>query len=358
MTLLPNQAAADREAFLESLGWSDRHNEEVFAIAEIQELVRNTGEWIEALLGPYRGAAAMKAVLLALEPMEAKGSAKQQQRVAATAARIDAVGWREVLEHEADGLADWPSLASDFEWLYAYAIDGIVYEGRETRTIEQRRAQLVELLSRTDHFISLLPPAWEPSKDYRWCLRRIHASAKARWKLDTGERLTVADVALLGRLDEKTVLNAFSDRRLPSSADGTCAAEDARDWLISRRPKKFRPSRWMDPGDDQDSRSPDESADPRQGDTVWVPVDARGDAFLPTLARPTRQGALGFRIGPKGNEQTVGDFFDALSALKGMHPPRWRRPNAEGNWGIVRAEPSWRAMPRAEIDRLLREAGF
>ena len=87
-----------------------------------------------------------------------------------------------------------------------------------------------------------------------------------------------------------------------------------------------------------------------------VPVDSEGRPFLPTLARPTRgagAGHLGFRIGPKGQERVVFGFFEALSALKEMRPARWRRPNAEGNWGIVRAEPHWKPIPRGEIDRMI-----
>lgn len=42
-----------------------------------------------------------------------------------------------------------------------------------------------------------------------------------------------------------------------------------------------------------------------------------------------------FTVGPKGAEEKHDSFDAALEALNQMATPRWRRPNAAGNWGIV-----------------------
>jgi len=44
-----------------------------------------------------------------------------------------------------------------------------------------------------------------------------------------------------------------------------------------------------------------------------------------------------YTVGEKGDEQKFGDFNEALAYLKTMTKAKWRRPNANGNWGIVSA---------------------
>jgi hypothetical protein len=62
-----------------------------------------------------------------------------------------------------------------------------------------------------------------------------------------------------------------------------------------------------------------------------VPVSKDGSRFDATTCRR----AGGYWVGPKGHEQKYSSFDDALAALAGMTTPRWRRPNAVGNWGLV-----------------------
>lgn len=63
----------------------------------------------------------------------------------------------------------------------------------------------------------------------------------------------------------------------------------------------------------------------------YVERDGSKSFFLPAC----RMGA-GYRIGPKGDETVVVDYWAALSLLTEMRPPRFRRPNAEKNFGIVK----------------------
>lgn len=352
-----HQPALDAEAEVESMDWVSRFSLEVSGHADHQQLLLRTGEWLEQFVGLDVAARVMREALLGLYAVSSHAAAADTEGQEALGKRIDREGWRAV-SADSDEFTDWPSLANLFEQLYAYAVDGVVIDTRLPDEVEPRRAHLESLFGRADRYMALLPPNWVLQPDYAWSLPGTYASAAARWKLDRGLPLTSAEVARLGRLDDKTVLNALGRHLLPDDR-GTIPADAARKWLLGRRPRKFRPSRWRDPSDDQESRSPRREND--DADTVMVPVDGKGHAFLPTLARPTRgtgAGRLGFRIGPKGKEFVVHDYFGALDALKEMHPARWRRPNAEGNWGIVRAEPNWKPMPRAEIDRLLHAAGL
>lgn len=61
-----------------------------------------------------------------------------------------------------------------------------------------------------------------------------------------------------------------------------------------------------------------------------VPVAGDGSIFSPKLVRNGR-----FTVGAKGAEEKYDNFEAALLALTNMEKPRWRRPNAAGNWGIV-----------------------
>jgi ASCH domain len=72
------------------------------------------------------------------------------------------------------------------------------------------------------------------------------------------------------------------------------------------------------------------TADPFVGASSLVPVAKCGSWFGPHLARRS-----GFTIGAKGEEFICAEYEQALAALRAMPVPRWRRPNGNGNWGIV-----------------------
>lgn len=56
-------------------------------------------------------------------------------------------------------------------------------------------------------------------------------------------------------------------------------------------------------------------------------------------------------IGEKGSELTIENYDAALKALGDMETPRWRRPNPQGNWGIVRAT-GWVVLNRRDLNNI------
>lgn len=62
----------------------------------------------------------------------------------------------------------------------------------------------------------------------------------------------------------------------------------------------------------------------------YVEKDGNKTFFLPKCGAKS-----GFKVGPKGSEELFTDYWKALARLTTMKPPRFRRPNAEGNFGIV-----------------------
>jgi transcriptional regulator with XRE-family HTH domain len=75
---------------------------------------------------------------------------------------------------------------------------------------------------------------------------------------------------------------------------------------------------------------------------VLVPFAADGSYFNPALMRP-RSGK--FVVGEKGRPVTFSTFEAALKYLKTMNPAKWRRPNKNGNWGLV-SEVRWGPLPK------------
>lgn len=75
-----------------------------------------------------------------------------------------------------------------------------------------------------------------------------------------------------------------------------------------------------------------------------------------TFFLPGCRMAAGYRIGPKGGETTVADYWNALARLAAMQPPRFRRPNADGNFGIVKCEPeAWEEVNRSYLEDEVRK---
>ena len=346
---LPSSSHAD----VEHLSWPDRFNAEATHEQQFCELFHFLGETLDAVAGPAAASDAMTALISRLwrDGMPSLSSGEQQATLAAG-------NWRDVVRYpefyESTLREECVPSYNDFLELYSYAIEGVINTMLDVQLdLDGRRGQVSGLMLRTKLMLRHLPKGWQSSASVdAWPLERLHAAAAARWKLDQGEPLGVEEIALLGRVDERSVQNAMSARALHRDDDGRCAAADVERWLLAARPKKFRRSRWLDLSDDLTGW--EAAAPAASGDTVHLPVDADGKPFSPSFGRRTRGGSIGWRIGPKGGEVVCHDFYQALDTLRTMHPPRWRRPNPAGNWGIVRGEPQWKGYPRADIEAQLR----
>lgn len=78
----------------------------------------------------------------------------------------------------------------------------------------------------------------------------------------------------------------------------------------------------------------------------YVERDGKKTHFLPSCRMTT-----GYRIGEKGDEKLVRDYWQALDLLVKMPVPRFRRPNANGNFGIVACLPgNYEDVSRAAIE--------
>lgn len=72
---------------------------------------------------------------------------------------------------------------------------------------------------------------------------------------------------------------------------------------------------------------------------LLVPFASDGSCFNPELRRAGR-----FSVGEKAAPQYFSGFLEALTFLASMDTAKWRRPNQEGNWGLVSAV-KWAPMP-------------
>lgn len=155
---------------------------------------------------------------------------------------------------------------------------------------------------------------------------RITNLALSRRAIDIGEgEVDLVSISLLGGVSEGRIRNILSagDSPLERSVNGVTAAS-AMDWLKGR--KEYFASIWQQP----DEVSPEPPSADFTGEVVFVPVAGDGSIFGPELLRNGH-----FTVGGKGSEVQYDSFEAALTALHRMETPRWRRPNAAGNWGIV-----------------------
>lgn len=177
---------------------------------------------------------------------------------------------------------------------------------------------------------------------HRGILANLVALACARLKVDQGERLTMADIALLLGVKEPTVVTNAHRKNFASVEDGNrryAEPAEALPWMIKQGYVPTRvpaaevatPSASMSSGDD----------------LLFVPVARDGTWFSPGCRSGGR-----YTIGAKGEEVKFTNYFDALEALVKMPTPRWRRANADGNRGIVLGI-RFDRIRRAELERAL-----
>jgi hypothetical protein len=249
--------------------------------------------------------------------------------------------WRRALDASSNTcFSEWP-LGVRLHDLAAYAVYGIVLDGSEDP--EERARHLEDLVTEAEEFATRAPfAAWNLANAASSDLMRLVRLASNRWALDTGRPVDPAALAEFGGVSEGRVRNMMSGaKRIFTAQDGRIPAVDALAWLNTRK-EDFWTSIWREQplpqyGDRQ--RPPLEKA-------LFVPVARDGSAFHPGLRRGGR-----YTIGPKGQEVQIADFAEALAALHRMPVPYWRRPNPQGNWGIVSGV-TWDRYDAADLDLL------
>jgi hypothetical protein len=159
--------------------------------------------------------------------------------------------------------------------------------------------------------------------------------AASRRALDQGHgSIDPTSLAVLAGLSVGRVHNLMSGKESQFTPEsGRVPVEQAAVWLAGR--SAFWPSIW------QQHRSASDASE-----RLRVPVASDGTAFHPGLRRRN-----GFVVGEKGSERILDTFDQALAALQEMPEPRWRRPNSQGNWGIVKGA-SWKFMTKKQLNTI------
>lgn len=227
--------------------------------------------------------------------------------------------------------------------------------GTETNLTDVPR-YIEETIAMLEKFMSLFghgAPTWA-FKD----IEKMILAARARLKIDHDEPMTVHELAAVTGVETKRLQNAMyakSEQAPIANADGLISPASAERWLAARN---YRRSIWREfiaqrcwEGSDHEE-TVDAVADVVETDEfVFIPEAADGTVFGPLSCGRGSNGSNRYTVGEKGNEQIFDSYDEALAALISMITPRWRRPNSNGNFGIVRAE-RWRRVSRSELAKL------
>lgn len=88
---------------------------------------------------------------------------------------------------------------------------------------------------------------------------------------------------------------------------------------------------------------------------VKVPFKREKDGTK-TFFLPDCRSASGYRVGLKGEVETIDDYWEALRMVLGFSPPHFRRANGNGNFGRVVCEAAdLEEVSRAHIERMIRD---
>jgi hypothetical protein len=249
--------------------------------------------------------------------------------------------WRDALEAAKPYcFSEWP-LGQRLHDLVAYAVYGIVLEGSDDAG--QRAKHLEQAVKEAEEFLQATPAAqWgiSPNSD----LHHLVRLASNRWALDNGRPLDPAALAEFGGVTEGRIRNLMSGpKRAFSSVDGRIPAHEALAWLSGR------PEFWNSIWRDQSLPQYGVKRRPPLKQVVFVPVARDGSPFHPGLKR-----GGGYTIGEKGEESQVAEFDAALVELHRMPVPYWRRPNTNGNWGIV-AGVRWARLDASDLEIIAKD---
>lgn len=257
----------------------------------------------------------------------------------------EGVTWRECWENaEMDpGVVE---MSDYFVGLNAYAYFGLALEGGHfsAETSSERERTWGEYLKKGRDLLESIPDGWAEVADLATTL----LAAEARFRVDFGHDVSIEQLAALARVNPKSIRNLLTPKSgepdLRVGAEGLIPGAVALRWLGKRG--DFKNSIWLE-ADGEVETSPQSNRQALE-EVVFVPVAKDGTSFDPLLCRNGR----GYTIGPKGAEQPVVDYFDALQLLSKAATPHWRRPNDNGNWGIV-AGVSWQRRDATELKKQL-----
>ncbi len=255
---------------------------------------------------------------------------------------------------------DIERLCAEFETVFEYAKHGEVRINDALVYLEEIEAVLGRFLALGGLTWARLSPYMEDSgarergghsRDQGLCVL-IGKHAEARRNLDFGYFVNLPQIALLARIDERSVHNATLDKRpqsrlileefvFPKSAKYV-SSRDALKWLEGRR--KFKKTKTILGEIIGDSGEYEEPATLIQIQH-FVPVASDATIFhQETCKSPDGY----YSVGEKGKEEKFDSYFEALVELQRMPVPRWRRPNANGHFGIVRGV-SWERQSAEDL---------
>lgn len=165
-----------------------------------------------------------------------------------------------------------------------------------------------------------IPGAWEEGAGaiglghfHLGILASLVSLARARLKIDKGERLTMADIALLLGIKEATVVtNAHRKNFVSIEEDNRRYAEpvEVLPWMLKQG---YRPT--LKGGVTSEGISHFST----DADVIFVPVSKDGAWFSPEDRHNGR-----YVIGNGKHQRNFQDYFEALTFLVGMPTPRWR----------------------------------
>lgn len=315
-------------------GFTDLH----LSIAmELDLRLAHLGRVLDLTFGQAPTRAALRALLV--------GDAASTSALAA----FDELGWQDFLEAERGRSVDFVALTQVWRDGAEYAAQGVapreILHG--SSTLDDRRARIEALIAHAKAILECGDVLFGNRFNYVW------RAVAARAAIDFGGVVSPEGIQLLSGVLPVAIRNAISKGELQLDTTGTIGAGQALKWLERRR--EFCPSRWTDLRDDQAILDRDNVTTANDEGMIFVPQDAEGKPFTPEyVVRAAKSGGgLSITVGLKGDERQFKDFYEALDALLQMDAPRWRRRNAAGNWGIVRARGAWVKVSKAEIDRQL-----
>lgn len=342
--------------------------QESYTFEECDGLVRPLaviGEMIDLAFAPAVAAQTMQAISLIIKTEPEKTIAWDKLKSEDALAN-----WREDWD-DLDAYNDtyWSDLMERTHNIHAFAFYSILpvwhlmgseeAASMDTSDFIDVEKYVCSTVDRLTRFIALFPK----EQDY-YGLRVIEVTclaALARLKLDRGEPVTVHELAALTKVTSKRLQNAVyakSEDSPIAGKDGLFLQANAQRWLDAR---DFLPSIWkeyitgkcweLEPT--TNAQTADERLDDATDEFLFVPEARDGTVFAPeSCLRPgTATQTPYYTIGPKGAETDYLDYDEALAALCEQKTPRWRRPNENGNFGIVTAD-RWRRLTRTELATL------